>query len=76
MPDLFLLDVMLPDGNGIDVCEMLKTAHQTRSIPVLIMSAHSSEHLVKQSCRSDGFVAKPFDINELINKVTRAIEIQ
>lgn len=73
MPDLFLLDVMLPDGNGIDVCEMLKSAEQTRNIPVLMMSAHSSKVLVEQKCSSDGFVAKPFDINELLTKVDRAI---
>lgn len=73
MPDLFLLDVMLPDGNGIDVCGMLKSAEQTKNIPVLMMSAHSSKTLVEQSCSSDGFVAKPFDIDELLGKIGQAI---
>ncbi|WP_316797696.1 response regulator transcription factor [Pedobacter frigidisoli] len=75
MPDLFLLDVMLPDGNGIDVCEMLKSGEHTAYIPILMMSAHSTDELVKESCRADGFVAKPFDIDELIRKVSQAMSI-
>jgi len=73
-PDLFLLDVMLPDGNGVDVCSMLKSDNLTQNIPVLMMSANSSELEVANSCKAHGFVAKPFDIYDLISKVAKVLE--
>ena len=39
-PDLILLDIMLPDGNGIDLCHELKSDERTQRIPVVLMSAH------------------------------------
>ncbi|WP_025144274.1 response regulator transcription factor [Pedobacter jeongneungensis] len=72
IPDLFLLDVMLPDGSGIDVCGLLKTTQHTMNIPVLMMSANSSKRLIELSCQADGFVPKPFDIYELLDKVSKS----
>ncbi|WP_442591868.1 response regulator [Pedobacter sp. AW31-3R] len=68
-PDLFLLDIMLPDGNGIDLCSMLKSSERTRNIPVLMMSAHSNQMKVEETCSAEGFVKKPFDIYDLLLKV-------
>ena len=67
--DLFVLDIMLPDGNGIEVCSRLKKNKNTQHIPVLMMSANSSKMEVECSCNAQGFVAKPFDIYDLIDKV-------
>ncbi|MNK73276.1 Chemotaxis protein CheY [compost metagenome] len=72
LPDLFLLDVRLPDGNGADVCELLKMDEQTKHIPVLMMSAHSNFEMMKATCSADGFVAKPFDIDDLLDRVEKA----
>lgn len=71
--DLFLLDVMLPDGNGIDVCSTLKTNPLTSSIPVLMMSANANKYQVELSCNAEGFIAKPFDINSFLKTVSHAI---
>jgi DNA-binding response OmpR family regulator len=39
-PDMIVLDVMLTDGNGLDVCEEMKADKRTNDIPILMMSAH------------------------------------
>jgi DNA-binding response OmpR family regulator len=70
LADLFLLDIKLPDGNGIDVCSRLKSNQATKNVPVLMMSAHASKKEVECSCKAQGFVAKPFDIYNLLNKVS------
>ena len=69
MPDLFLLDVMLPDGSGLDVCSVLKTTENTKNIPVLMMSAHAKISEINKSCKAQGFISKPFDIYDLLKRV-------
>ncbi|MET1055668.1 MAG: response regulator [Pedobacter sp.] len=70
-PDLLLLDVKLPDGNGLDLCLEIKKSPATRHIPVLIMSAHATEHqVVKQAC-ADEFLGKPFDLDDLTDLVKK-----
>ena len=68
-PDLIILDVMLPDGNGIDVCDELKDNRSTQHIPVLIMSANNAYSRAKYMCETEDFINKPFDIDDLIEKV-------
>lgn len=67
--DLFLLDVMLPDGNGITVCNDLKKAFGTNTIPVLMMSAHADFSAFSLNCNANGFISKPFDINHFLDLV-------
>jgi len=67
--DLFLLDVMLPDGNGFDVCGKLKNGSQQNNVPVLMMSAHAKPSDMMENCSADGFIAKPFDIQDLLINV-------
>jgi len=74
-PDLFLLDVMLPDGSGLEVCKIIKTAQLTKSIPVLMMSAHASLGEVKNNCLAEDFIAKPFDIFDLLKRVNTRINV-
>lgn len=73
LPDLFLLDVKLPDGNGLSVCDMLKSAEATTHVPVLMMSAHADLDEMKNNCRADGFISKPFDIDHLLDMVKKSI---
>ncbi|RZL46810.1 MAG: response regulator [Pedobacter sp.] len=68
-PDLIILDVMLPDGNGIDVCDELKDSRRTQHIPVLMMSANNHYSNAKQICETQDFINKPFDIDDFIAKV-------
>jgi len=68
LPDLFLLDVMLPDGNGIDLCHQLKNDPRSKRLPILIMSAHANENAAK-NCEAEAFIAKPFDLSILLRKI-------
>lgn len=74
-PDLCLLDVMLPDGSGLDVCNDLKLAANTHHIPIVIMTANSKMTSMKETCHAEEFIAKPFDINHLAATVNRLIKI-
>ncbi len=71
VPDLFILDVMLPDGNGIEVCKELNALQQ--NVPILMMSAHFTSADVALSCSDASFIPKPFDLNTLIDTVKRLI---
>ena len=68
-PDLIILDVMLTDGNGIDVCDELKENRSTQHIPVLMMSANNNYSNSKQKCETEDFISKPFDIDVFLEKV-------
>lgn len=74
IPDLYMFDVMLPDGSGIDLCEEIKNDIQNKHIPIIIMSAHAKLDHICQSCRPDDFIPKPFDIDALLYKVQQIIE--
>ena len=68
-PDLILMDIRLPDGSGLDLCRNLKNNPNTSHIPVIIMSAHYYPHHSGDEYCGDDFIAKPFDIDFLLNKV-------
>jgi two-component system phosphate regulon response regulator PhoB len=67
--DLILLDVQLPDGNGIDLCNYLKTSDLTRHIPVVIMSANASSNRALIEGKADDFIAKPFDLETFVARI-------
>lgn len=70
VPDLFLLDIMLPDGNGLDLCKGLKAEESTRKIPVVLMSAHAD---ISRMEGADDFIAKPFDVDELLKRIEQQL---
>lgn len=67
-PDLILLDIMLPDGNRLEICGRIKSEAGTSSIPVILMSAHMDKKILSDS-GADDFIAKPFDIDELTARI-------
>lgn len=71
-PDLILLDIVLPDGDGSDICEEIKAAGETSSIPVVLMSAHIDPRRLRKSC-ADDFISKPFDIDDFTARISRQI---
>lgn len=71
LPDMVVLDIMLPDGNGLDVCKKMKNESNTHSIPVLMMSANYYTMDIKNKCGAQEFISKPFDINNFVNRVKR-----
>ncbi len=69
-PDLIIMDVMLGNMDGREICNNLKNTEDTLHIPVIMISAtHNMAEFVKKDCRPDDFLEKPFDIVNLINKV-------
>ena len=72
LPDLILLDIMLPDGNGIEICKELRDQQLTNEIPVLLMSAHADASVLRGHCAND-FIAKPFDIDDLISRINHFV---
>jgi DNA-binding response OmpR family regulator len=70
-PDLILMDNRLHDGSGMDECRKLKAQDSTRPIPVVIVSANPQLPRLAAECLADGYVSKPFDLQELIAVVRR-----
>ncbi len=73
-PDLILLDVFLSGIDGIEVCNRLKENAKTKDIPVIMFSAHTNFSDIQKFCHADDFIAKPFDVNELVSKIQRQIK--
>ncbi len=70
VPDLILLDIMLPDGNGVEISKMLRDQQQTSETPVLLMSAHADDTILRGHKAND-FISKPFDIDDLIQRINQ-----
>ena len=69
MPDLILLDVFLSGKDGREIVKHLKSQQETRHIPVLMFSAHPSAEETALAAGADAFLAKPFEIDELLAKI-------
>lgn len=71
LPDLILIDVSLSGRDGRDIVKHLKSQQKTRHIPVIIFSAHLDAEETARAAGADDFVAKPFEIDELIAKIAK-----
>ncbi|MCD6508061.1 response regulator [Candidatus Poribacteria bacterium] len=72
-PDLILLDIMLPNMNGYEVCANLKRDPETSDIPVLFLTARDDTDSVMRAHRAgaDDYIVKPFSTTILFNKIKR-----
>ena len=70
-PELVLLDLMLPDISGLEVCRQLKSDPALREVPVMMLTARSEEidRVVGFELGADDYVVKPFSVRELILRV-------
>ena len=70
-PDLVLLDLMLPEEDGISILKKLRQAPETARLPILLLTAKSSEYdkVLGLDSGADDYVAKPFGMMELISRV-------
>lgn len=68
-PDLILLDVLISGHDGRAICKQLKSDDATKHIPVIMFSAHPGAAATIADYGADDFIAKPFDVNNLIQKV-------
>ena len=74
-PDLILLDIMLPDEDGVSILKKLKSRPDTENIPVIMMTAKSSEYdkVLGLDSGADDYITKPFGVMELISRVKAVI---
>jgi two-component system phosphate regulon response regulator PhoB len=70
-PDLILLDLMLPDADGLDICKSLKKDTQLSSIPVIMLTAKGTEmdRIVGFELGADDYIVKPFSTRELVLRI-------
>ncbi|MCD6192003.1 MAG: response regulator [Candidatus Aminicenantes bacterium] len=71
IPDLIILDLMLPDSDGIEICKYLKSNENFSSIPIIMLTALSSEvdRILGLEIGADDYVTKPFSPRELVARV-------
>ncbi len=71
VPDLILLDLMLPEMDGLEVCRRLRAEEETRDIPIMMVSARGEEmdRVVGLEVGADDYVAKPFSPREVVLRV-------
>jgi two-component system phosphate regulon response regulator PhoB len=76
LPDLIVLDLLLPVLPGLVVCRSLRAEPQTRDIPIVIVTAKDEEHdeLVGLALGADDYVSKPFRMKVLIERIKRLIQ--
>lgn len=70
-PELALLDIMLPEENGISVLKWLRSRSETKDLPIIMLTAKSSEYdkVLGLDSGADDYVAKPFGTMELISRI-------
>lgn len=75
-PDIILLDIVMPDANGIDVCARLKDEPAIRHIPIVMLSAMSRDVEKKKALEAgaDDFIAKPVKKEDLVNKIEEVLK--
>jgi two-component system KDP operon response regulator KdpE len=74
-PDVVLLDLAMPDCNGIDVLRELSRGHRTRSVPVLILSAYTPLLATPETPPVAGVIPKPVDLTMLLRAVRQAVQL-
>ena len=75
LPDLVILDIMLPDMDGYEICRLLRTTTRTSHIPIIFLTQKDerSDKIAGLELGADDYVTKPFDIDELKLRVRSAI---
>ncbi len=72
-PDIVLLDVRIVGSakSGVEICKEIKSQLETRHLPVMLVSGETDLAILAEECGADAYVAKPFDIFELLAQVQK-----
>jgi sigma-B regulation protein RsbU (phosphoserine phosphatase) len=78
LPDLILLDIMMPDMDGFEVCQLLKSSEVTREIPIIYLTAKAGTRDIVTGFQAGAvdYVTKPFNGTELLARVQTHIELK
>ncbi|MBI9015446.1 MAG: winged helix-turn-helix domain-containing protein [Clostridiales bacterium] len=71
LPDLILLDLMLPGIDGIEICNKLKNKDRTKDIPIIMLTAkgHETDKILGLEIGADDYMTKPFSVRELMTRI-------
>jgi two-component system response regulator MtrA len=71
VPNLVLLDIAMPDRDGLDLCRELKSDPRTSGVPVFVVSARPGKEVVERALAAgaEQFIRKPFENTELIERI-------
>ena len=74
-PDIILLDIMLPDTDGMEILEMLRNNSETQNIPVIMLTAKSGrlDKIKGLDWGADDYITKPFDVLELVSRINAVL---
>lgn len=76
MPDLIILDVMMPKINGYKISRLLKYDNKYKNIPILMITARSQEEdkLIGEETGADEYITKPFELTAVLEKVKQYLD--
>ena len=77
-PNIVILDIMMPDMDGFEVCAKLKASKETSDIPIIILSARTSAKDMQKGFNlgAVNYIEKPFDSNDLIGRIESALKLK
>ncbi len=77
-PDMIILDVLMPNIDGIEVCKSLKKDPETKSIPIIIITAAGLKDIENMcaTAGADGCIRKPYDSTELVKKIKTLLHLE
>jgi diguanylate cyclase (GGDEF)-like protein len=77
-PDLILLDIMMPEYNGYEVCKKLKNNPKTKDIPVIFITVRTDEDSIEKAYNAGGidFISKPFKPKELLMRISTQLKLK
>jgi DNA-binding response OmpR family regulator len=72
-PDLLLLDIWMSGSDGREICKELKHQESTKDVPIIMISANKDTEQMAKIAGADDFVSKPFEIDDLLEKVRKYV---
>lgn len=77
LPDLIILDLMLPDMNGLDLIRYIRKQHPDSRVPMLVVSGATGDFQMNRALEAgaNGFLSKPVAVDELVNAVNSAVNV-
>ncbi|EDX85057.1 GGDEF domain protein [Synechococcus sp. PCC 7335] len=78
LPDLLILDLEMPQFNGLELCQVIRSDPRTAQIPILFLSAHTAPEIVREvfEAGADDYISKPVVDHELIGRILNRLERQ